>query len=62
MEHSGTKIKTGVLPESIAKQDNGKLLVTFTNGESDEFDTVLAAVGRGMDLAGLGIGSDSAGK
>ena len=60
MQHSGTKIKTGVLPESIVKQDSGKLLVTFTNGESDEFDTVLAAVGRQMDLEGLGIGAESA--
>lgn len=60
MVHSGTKILTGVLPESIVKQDSGKLLVTFTDGASDEFDTVLAAVGRRMDLDGLGIGADSA--
>lgn len=60
MEHNGTVIKTGVLPASIEKLDSGKLLVTLNDGTSDEFDTVLAARGRYMDLSQLGIGPSDA--
>jgi thioredoxin reductase (NADPH) len=59
MVHNGTKIVEGVTPQSIEKLPTGKLLVTFSDGASDEFDTVLAAVGRGMDTEKLGI--DAAG-
>lgn len=38
-------ILTGVVPVSIERAASGKLLVTYSTGEADEFDTVLAAVG-----------------
>jgi len=44
---------SGALPRSIVKQPSGKLLVSFTNGASDEFDTVLVATGRYADTKGL---------
>lgn len=59
MVHNGTNIVEGVTPASIEKLSTGKLLVTYSNGESGEFDTVLAAVGRYMDVEKLGI--DAAG-
>ena len=46
MTAAGTKIIIGVLPTKIEKRGNGRLLVTYSNGSSDEFDTVIAAVGR----------------
>lgn len=54
MEHHGTKIITGVLPTSIEKLSNGRLLVSYGD-VSEEFDTVLEAVGRTPDLAGLNL-------
>ena len=57
MVHNGTKIIEGVTPASIEKLPTGKLLVTYSNGESGEFDTVLAAVGRYMDVEKLGVHS-----
>lgn len=59
MTHAGTKIVEGALPTNIEKLASGKLRVTMSNGQSDEFDTVLAAVGRKPDIAGLGM--DAAG-
>lgn len=41
-----TTIITGVVPTRIERTAAGKLLVTYSFGLSDEFDTVLAAVGR----------------
>lgn len=55
MEHNGTKIIEGVTPASIEKLPTGKLLVTYSNGDSREYDTVLAAVGRSMDVQKLGV-------
>ena len=55
MKASGTKIIEGALPTSIDKLPSGRLLVKFSNGGSDEFDTVLAATGRGADTAGLAL-------
>lgn len=48
------RIVEGVLPKSIEKLPNGRLLVCY--GETcEEFDTVLAAIGRNPDLAGLNL-------
>lgn len=55
MEATGTKFMIGALPSSIERLESGKLSVTFTNGERDEFDTVLAAVGRYADISSLGL-------
>ena len=61
MTHHGTKIVEGVLPTSIEKLPSGRLRVTMSNGESDEFDTVLAAVGRKPDVHGLGLADAATG-
>lgn len=39
-------ILEGVTPTSIERIENGQLRVVFSNGGSDVFDTVLAAVGK----------------
>ncbi len=46
MQKQGTKILRDVTPVSIAKQADGQLLVTLSNGASEYFDTVVAAIGR----------------
>lgn len=61
----GVKVLTEVLPVSVEKQgDDGRLLVKFSTGEEDTFDTVLSARGRYPDLgalnaAGIGLAMDS---
>lgn len=55
MTAEGINIVEGVTPSSIVKQSDGKLLVTYSNGASDTFDTVLCAVGRYADLEGLDL-------
>ena len=39
-------IMTGVTPISIKRTEAGKLLVSYSTGDEEEFDTVLAAVGE----------------
>ena len=53
MKVHGTKFKTGFTPASVTKEDSGKFTVAFKSStdqaaavETEEFDTVLAAVGR----------------
>lgn len=62
MKEQGTKIVLGVTPQSIEKVPNTdptkekeQLKVTYSNGESDVFDTVLTAIGRRADTAGLNL-------
>lgn len=56
MRSQGVKLIEGVLPSSITKLDSGKLLVAFSDGRpSEEFDTVLSAVGRRADTKNLGL-------
>jgi len=55
MQKQGTKIIMGVTPASIEKMPDGKLNVTFSDGNSDVFDTVLAAVGRTADTATINL-------
>ena len=48
------------MPESIEKLESGKLLVTMKNNESgevtsDEFDTVMLAIGREPCTKGIGL-------
>ena len=63
MEKHGTKMLRGVVPTSIVKQDDGKLLVTLKDKAgvetSDVFDTVLCAIGR--DAVTAGVALDKAG-
>jgi thioredoxin reductase (NADPH) len=54
MQRHGTKIVTGVLPSSIQKLPSGRLLVSYGD-TTEEFDTVLEAIGRTPDLAGLNL-------
>jgi thioredoxin reductase (NADPH) len=51
----GIRIIKGVTPTRIEKLASGRLLVTFSSGEAEEFDTVLGAIGRQPDLKLLGI-------
>lgn len=62
MTATGTNIKTGVTPTKIEKipgVDGGRdqFRVTLSNGESDVYDTVLAAMGRRADTDKLGLDS-----
>merc|ERR1712166_461560 len=49
MEKDGTKFIKGVVPTKLEKTAAGRILVTFGDGQTDEYDTVLAAVGRYAD-------------
>mmetsp|Transcript_19809 Transcript_19809/g.19137 ORF Transcript_19809/g.19137 Transcript_19809/m.19137 type:complete len:605 (-) Transcript_19809:210-2024(-) len=55
MTVAGTKILTGVLPQSVVKTATGQFMVTFSTGEEELFDTVVAAVGRYADTPGLNL-------
>ena len=55
MEKIGTKFIKSVVPEKLEKTEDGRIKVTWTGGDSDVFDTVLAAVGRDPDLTGLSL-------
>jgi thioredoxin reductase (NADPH) len=62
MEGEGTKFIRGCTPSKIEKQANGKFLVTWSSKDgattdSDEFDTVLGAIGRKADTTTLGLES-----
>jgi thioredoxin reductase (NADPH) len=51
----GVNLKQGVLPESVTKLESGRLLVKMSNGEEDEFDTVMVATGRYADTGALNV-------
>eukprot|EP00656_Telonema_subtile_P011987 TRINITY_DN1600_c0_g1_i1.p1 TRINITY_DN1600_c0_g1~~TRINITY_DN1600_c0_g1_i1.p1 ORF type:complete len:497 (+),score=168.84 TRINITY_DN1600_c0_g1_i1:188-1678(+) len=59
MAKHGTKFVTGAVPTSIVKDEaTGKLTVTYGKGESatsEEFDTVLCAIGRRALTDDLGL-------
>lgn len=60
MVDKGVTFKFKVIPVSVEKKSNGKLLVTYKNVEtnetaSEEFDTVLFAVGRKALTAELNV-------
>jgi thioredoxin reductase (NADPH) len=58
MTAQGIKMIEGVTPSGIEKLDSGRLLVRFSDGRpAEEFDTVLAAVGRRADTHALGLES-----
>ena len=59
MEHAGIAMKKGVTPASVEKTAGGKLKVSFSDGTADEFDTVVAAIGRNADTSKVGL--DAAG-
>lgn len=55
MESHGTKFIRGKEIEKLEKTPEGRILATWTGGESDVFDTVLTAIGRDPDFRGLGL-------
>lgn len=54
MEAEGVKFRMKTTISKLEKVGD-KIKATFSDGESDEFDTVLAAIGRTGDTAALGL-------
>mmetsp|Transcript_7641 Transcript_7641/g.17293 ORF Transcript_7641/g.17293 Transcript_7641/m.17293 type:complete len:638 (+) Transcript_7641:181-2094(+) len=54
MKSEGVKFREGVVPTKLEKVGD-KIKVTFSNGESEEYDTVLGAIGRSGDTGKLGL-------
>ena len=59
MEEHGTKFIEGAVPASVEKLESGRKKVTWTlkdgSTASDEFDTVMFAVGRDAGTSGMGL-------
>ena len=59
MEEHGTKFIEGAVPASVEKLDSGRKRVTWQlkdgSTASDEFDTVMFAVGRDACTSGMGL-------
>mmetsp|Transcript_9655 Transcript_9655/g.20259 ORF Transcript_9655/g.20259 Transcript_9655/m.20259 type:complete len:671 (+) Transcript_9655:134-2146(+) len=60
MKSEGIKFKEEVVPTKLVKLENGdgsngKIQVTFSNGDVEEYDTVLTAIGRTGDTSQLGL-------
>lgn len=72
MANNHTKFIRGAVPTKLEKPDpSGKVKVTWQNNDgsqgSDEYDTVLFAIGRyaltaGLNLAAAGLKTESNGK
>mmetsp|Transcript_9102 Transcript_9102/g.15991 ORF Transcript_9102/g.15991 Transcript_9102/m.15991 type:complete len:590 (-) Transcript_9102:476-2245(-) len=56
MEKLGTKFIRGAIPRKLESTEDGKIKVYWDDGE-DVFDTVLSAIGRSADTAGLNLES-----
>jgi len=54
MQAQGVKFRNQTLPTKFEKLENGRIQTTFSNGDVDEFDTVLYATGRYADTEGIG--------
>jgi len=54
MKSMGVKFREEVVPTLLEKSGD-RIKVTFSNGESDEYDTVLGAIGRTGDTVKLGL-------
>jgi len=57
MKEHGVKFRMQVTPSKLEKVENDRIKVTFSDGTSDVYDTVLSAVGRTADTAKLGLES-----
>lgn len=55
MVKHGVKFKREVTPSKMEKLDSGMIKVTFSDGSSDEYNTVLGAIGRTADTEKLGL-------
>ena len=59
VEHSGVKLSFETSIQSIEKQSDNSLLVTFTSGETREADAVFTAIGREPKTQNLGLENTS---
>ncbi len=57
MAEHGPTLHTHSVPESLARQDDGSLLLSFENGQQLETDVVIWAIGRTPATADLGLES-----
>jgi len=57
MEEHGVKFKMRVTPSKLETVKEGRIKVSFSDGTSDVYDTVLGAVGRTADTINLGLES-----
>jgi pyruvate/2-oxoglutarate dehydrogenase complex dihydrolipoamide dehydrogenase (E3) component len=55
MKDHGVKFKTQVTPTKLEKVENDQIKVTFSDGSSETYDTVLGAIGRHADTDKLGL-------
>jgi thioredoxin/glutathione reductase (selenoprotein) len=55
MKDHGVKFMTGVTPTKLEKVENDQIKVTFSDGSSEIYDTVLGAIGRNADTDKLGL-------
>jgi len=55
MEDHGVKFRRGVVPSKLAKNAAGGIEVTFSDGSTDVYDTVMGAIGRSADTKSLGL-------
>lgn len=55
MRGMGINFVEGAVPARLEKTDGGRIRVTFSNGDVDEYDTVLGAIGRTGDTSRLGL-------
>lgn len=55
MKDHGVKFKTQVTPTKLEKVENDQIKVTFSDGSSENYDTVLGAIGRHADTDKLGL-------
>lgn len=55
MKDHGVKFKMQVTPTKMEKVDGDQIKVTFSDGSSDTYDTVLGAIGRHADTDKLGL-------
>eukprot|EP00429_Kryptoperidinium_foliaceum_P009370 CAMPEP_0176005430 /NCGR_PEP_ID=MMETSP0120_2-20121206/2203_1 /TAXON_ID=160619 /ORGANISM="Kryptoperidinium foliaceum, Strain CCMP 1326" /LENGTH=624 /DNA_ID=CAMNT_0017338139 /DNA_START=149 /DNA_END=2024 /DNA_ORIENTATION=+ len=55
MKDHGVKFKMEVTPTKMEKVEGDQIKVTFSDGSSDTYDTVLGAIGRHADTDKLGL-------
>ena len=55
MRDMGVKFVEGAVPQRLERAGSGRIRATLSDGHSDEYDTVLGAIGRTGDTSGLGL-------
>ncbi|WP_127145710.1 glutathione-disulfide reductase [Pelagibacterium montanilacus] len=55
LHQRGVRFRYGYHTAKLAKQDDGKVCVSFSNGEEAPFDAVMFATGRHPNTKGLGL-------